>query len=147
MSLSDHFSEAELITHTGEPILDNDCPDSLAGNAIQQAEMLEECRVLVGPMSVHSWYRSPAVNTAVRGEPTSYHLLALATDFVVNGSVFSAFKTIVASDIQYDKIIFEHRNSDWIHIQSAKPGGVPRRQAMTSHLGPNDRMVYEVFNA
>ena len=143
MELSSHFSHDELV-HT-DTSLPNECPDSLAANALTQAELLEDCRVLVGPLHVSSWFRSTAVNTAVGGEPTSYHLLALATDVVPNGDASSAFRMLVASGIQYDKIILEKRKSYWLHIQSPKPGEKPRHQAFTSHVGANSRMEYEPF--
>jgi hypothetical protein len=143
MELSTHFSFEELNhTDTGLP---NECPDSLSANALTQAELLEECRVLVGPLHINSWFRNTEVNDAVGGEHDSYHLLALATDVVPNGDITNAFKMLVASGIQYDKIILEKRKSYWLHIQSPKPGEKPRHQAFTSHVGANSRMEYEPF--
>ena len=145
MELTRHFSITELNTHPGEPHLVNECPDSLSANALTQAELLEECRVLVGPLHINSWFRNTEVNDAVGGEHDSYHLLALATDVVPNGDITNAFKMLVASGIQYDKIILEKRHSSWIHLQSAKPGEKPRRQAFTSHVGDNQRMIYSNY--
>lgn len=145
MNLTEHFSIDELQAHTGEPDLDNICPDTLASNALRQSELLEECRVLVGPLHVNSWFRSPQVNDAVGGEEKSYHLLALATDVVPNGSTLSAFKTLVASGIQYDKIILEQRKSLWIHIQSPIDGFKPRRLAYTSKPNEDGKMVYTPY--
>ena len=146
--ISEHFSRDEVEhTDTGLP---NELPDSLVNNATHLAEdILEPLRVLLGPLHVSSWYRSRAVNEAVNGEETSYHLDALAADVVPNGDVFSAFKMIVTQldALPIDKVIFEHRNSDWIHIQGAQPGRVPRRQAFTSHPNPgaSHGMVYLAY--
>ena len=143
MNISDNFTWEEVQhTDTG---LDNNIPDALKDNAKRQAELLEQCRVFVGPLHVNSWYRCSAVNKAVGGEKTSYHQDALATDVVPKGDVFNAFKMLVASDLPYDKIIFEHRHSDWLHIQAHQPGREPRKQAFTAHPDGN-RMVYEVFH-
>lgn len=140
--ISEHFSYEEVTTtSTGIP---NELPASLQENADRQARLLEDCRVLVGPLHVNSWYRCSAVNKAVGGEKTSYHQDALATDVVPNGDVFKAFKMLVASGIEYDKIIYEKRKSEWIHIQSHQPGREPRKQAYTAHPEGN-RMVYVPF--
>lgn len=143
MNISDNFTWDEVQhTDTG---LDNNIPEALKPNAEKQAALLEECRVFVGPLRVNSWYRCSAVNKAVGGEKTSYHQDALATDVVPKGDVFKAFKMLVASDLPYDKIIYEKRNSQWVHIQSPQPGRAPRKQAYTAHPD-GGRMVYEPFN-
>ena len=145
--VSIHFSDEELVvTDSG---LDNVIPATLIPGATRHAEtLLEPLRVLLGPLQVNSWYRSPAVNAACGGEPTSYHLLGLATDVVPNGDVFAAFKMAVTqlNVLPIDQIIFEHRNSDWIHIGSAKDGAVPRHMALTSHKGDNGKMVYSRYD-
>ena len=144
MNISDNFTWDE-VQHTDTGI-ENNIPDALKDNAKRHADLLEECRVFVGPLRVNSWYRSSAVNKAVGGEKTSYHQDALATDVVPKGDVFNAFKMLVASDLPYDKIIYEKRKSEWIHIQSPQPGRAPRKLAYTAH--PEGwRMAYEVFNA
>ena len=141
--ISEHFSSEERDhTETGLP---NECPPDLASNVTRQAELLEDCRVLVGPLHVNSWYRSPSVNHAVGGEANSYHLLGLATDVVPNGSVLSAFKTIVASDLGYDKIILEQRNSMWIHIQSSMDNSRPRKLAYTAKPNESGKMIYTPY--
>lgn len=148
--VSEHFSESELVTtDTGLP---NEIPDTLMQNATRLAEeVLEPSRVLVGPLRVNSWYRCPAVNRAVGGDPNSAHLEARAADIVPNGDIFKAFKMIVASHVPYDKIIMEQRRhkdgsvSAWIHIQVRK-SGPPRRLAFTSN-NFSGSMKYEAFNA
>ena len=148
MNLSEHFSLEEC-EHT-EQDLPNELPDSLVNNATHLAEdILEPLRVLLGPLHINSWYRSPAVNSAVGGEEKSYHLDALAADVVPNGDCFSAFKMVVTQldSLPIDKVIFEHRNSDWLHIQAAQPGRVPRKQALTAKPNPgaSHGMCYELY--
>ena len=101
-------------------------------------------RQFVGQLRVNSWYRSRQVNNAVGGEQTSYHLDALATDVVPKGDVLNAFKMLVASDLDYDKIIYEKRRSEWIHIQSPQPGRSPRKLAYIAHPNGN-KMEYEQY--
>jgi len=149
VNFSEHFTHEEVEhTDTGLP---NSLPDSLVNNATHLAEdVLEPLRVLLGPLHVNSWYRSPSVNQAVNGEETSYHLDALAADIVPNGDCFSAFKMACSQldTLPIDKIIFEHRHSDWIHVQAAQPGRLPRKQAFVSHQSQtaSHGMVYEQFN-
>ena len=148
--VSEHFSEEEVIhTDTG---LDNEIPEPLKQNATRLAEdVLEPSRILIGPLTVNSWFRCPAVNRAVEGDPNSSHLEARAADVVPNGDVFRAFKMIVASDIPYDKIIFEQRKhkdgsiGKWIHIQVRKDG-TARRLASTSD-NFSGSMKYTAFHA
>lgn len=145
MDISAHFTSEEVeTTDTGLP---NACPDSLSSNAVALAtEALEPSRILVGPLHVNSWYRCKVVNQKVHGDPNSAHLEARAADVVPNGNVFNAFKMLVASDIPYDKIIFEHHNSDWIHIQIRGGGLAPRRLAFTAKPNAKGKMVYEAYN-
>jgi hypothetical protein len=135
--VSGHFSWDEVVTtDTG---LENEIPEVLKPNAQRLADtVLEPLRVLLGPMRVDSWYRSPAVNKAVGGEETSYHRLALAADCVPAGNVFNKFKLALTllDTLPIDQIIFEHRHSDWIHIGTAKDGATPRRQALVSEPNP-----------
>ena len=148
MNLSEHFSISEA-EHTDHDI-PNALPESLVNNATHLAQdILEPLRVLLGPLKVSSWYRCPALNTAVNGEANSYHLDALAADVVPNGDCFSAFKMALTlmAELPIDKIIYEHRNSDWLHIQAAQPGRVPRKQALIARPNPgaSHGMVYELY--
>ena len=53
-------------------------------NIIRTAQEMQKIRKLLGdrPIRVNSWYRNPAVNQLVGGEPNSVHLKGLAVDFV-----------------------------------------------------------------
>lgn len=142
--VSEHFSWDEVVTtNTG---LDNEIPEALKPNAIRLAEsVLEPLRVFLGPLTVNSWYRSPAVNKAKGGVETSYHRLALAADVVPNGDVVKAFKMAVLhiNGLPIDQIILEKgANGYWIHIGTNKGGVKPRRQAMTSHINKEGERVY-----
>ncbi len=143
-NVTGHFSWEEVVTtSTG---LENEIPETLKPNAVRLSEtVLEPLRVFLGPLRVDSWYRSAAVNKAVGGVESSYHRLALAADVVPNGDIEKAFRAALVhiNDLPIDQIILEHRHGKtWIHIGTSKDGVAPRRQAMTSHVDENDRMVY-----
>ena len=146
--VSEHFS-LEEVTHT-DTGLDNEIPEPLKQNATRLAEtILEPLRVILGPMRVNSWFRSPGVNKAVGGVESSYHRLALAADVVPNGDVFKAFKMALTllAELPIDQIIYEHHNSSWIHIGAAKDGESPRRQALIGEPDPTTgKMVYRAYH-
>lgn len=146
MSVSEHFTWEEVCTtKTGLP---NDIPETLKPYAEKLAlEVLEPMRVILGPLSVNSWYRSPAVNRTVGGVENSYHRLGLAVDVVPRGDVFKAFKMALTllHELPIDKIIYEKRNSPWIHIQIAKDGEKPKHLAFTAKPNSDGQMVYQRY--
>ena len=143
--VSPHFSWAEVQhTDTG---LANEIPLPLCKEAQRLAEeVLEPLRILLGPLAVNSWYRSPAVNAAVGGEVASYHLKGLAVDVVPTGYCLDKFKMALTllEELPIDKIILETHNSQWLHLQTNLEGLPPRHQALTSKMIGN-RMVYTLF--
>lgn len=122
MILSKHFSLAELtVTTTG---LANQ-PSSV--EVIERlrkvcANILEPVRDHFGKaVVVHSGYRSPAVNQAVKGSTASQHCKGEAADFHVAGAtVLEVAQWLAASDIDYDQLILENfvpgqATSGWVH--------------------------------
>lgn len=87
--------------------------------AIKVANKMEEVRTLLrhAPISINSWYRSPAVNNAVGGSRNSQHCTAEAVDFTARR--FGTPQEICmhlakyANDLEFDQLIFEHT---WVHI-------------------------------
>lgn len=79
---------------------------------------LDPIRALWGkPIGVNSGYRSPLLNRAVGGKPTSQHLRGEAAD-ITTGSVEGnrkLFDLILASGIDYDQLIDES-NYKWLHV-------------------------------
>lgn len=85
MMVSPHFSLAEAtVTATGLP---NEPPEHVMENIRVTAVYMEGLRAHLGGrrIRVHSWYRSPDVNAAVKGAETSDHLTGYALDFSVEG--------------------------------------------------------------
>lgn len=138
-ALTPNFTLEELTrTSTG---LQNDPPVSVAGNLLRLAGLLEEVRAMLGhcPIRVNSGYRSERVNRAVGGASNSAHMEGRAADIVpkCDLGVHGAFEVIRRSWLGYDKIILENRvgtDTYWIHIQVARQGEAPRRQAFIAQV-------------
>lgn len=132
MQLSEHFALAEL---KGSPKarqlkLDNEPDPETIGRLTRSAVLLERVRTALNdtPMTISSGYRSPALNKAVGGSPTSAHCLGYAIDFISPdfGAPFAVCNRILEAGISFDQLIHEYGR--WIHI-SFDPR--MRRQAMT----------------
>jgi len=93
---------------------------------------MERVRVLLGNRVIHidSWFRCPMLNKAVHGAEHSDHMLGWCVDFVCPsfGTPVEIAQAVVASDIQFDRIILE---GTWVHI-SFMPA--LRRQIETAHF-------------
>jgi len=118
--LTEHFKLKELVA-TSKPI-DNTPPNHVIDNLYTLAQALEKVRTACknNPITILSGYRSPDLNSAVKGSKTSAHMKGLAADFVVgNMTIREVFNTIRKSGIVYDQLILE---PTWIHIGlAAKP--------------------------
>jgi len=76
--LSPSYSVKDLIpTNTGA---NNQPPRSMEQSLKKLADVLEKIKSQIGPFNISSAYRSPAVNEAVGGSPTSRHSYAEAAD-------------------------------------------------------------------
>lgn len=98
------------------------------------ASKMEEVRTILKnkPILVNSAYRSPALNRAVGGAPTSQHCAGEAIDFICPGfgDCKAVCKAIIASGIDFDQIIWE---GTWVHLSFKK--GRARRSIKTAHFG------------
>lgn len=145
--ITEHYTEEDLeTTSTG---LENACPAIYRTNALRLAgEVLEPLWVVLGPLKINSWFRSPAVNKAVGGANNSAHTEARAADIVPRGNVEKAFKMALTllDELPIDQIIFEKRNDQWLHIAIAREGSVPRRMALIAEPDVNGRMVYRSYH-
>jgi len=106
--------------------------------------ILEPARDLLGvPISISSGYRSPLLNRAVGGAPTSAHLYGRAADIVPVGMPLGeAFDRLRRSDLPFDQIITEC--NAWIHIAIARDGEAPRRQMLSATGSPGSWKYTEV---
>lgn len=114
--MTPNFTIAELtVTNTGLANTPN--ADQLA-NIERLAATLERVRRVLGgkPLIVTSAFRSPAVNRAVGGSPTSAHVHGLAADFTCPryGSPLQVCTAIEESGIEFDQLIHEYGR--WVHL-------------------------------
>lgn len=89
MKLSKHFELAEFLvseTAARQGIANEPTPEVLDNLRRLCESVLEPLRVKLGrPVVITSGYRSPALNRAVGGSPTSHHLQGRAADLIVPG--------------------------------------------------------------
>ena len=139
MQLSEHFSLEELC-YSDTAIrngIDNLAPVHLHGNLSRLCAMLEEVRKVLGkPIHINSGYRSPNLNSLVRGQPSSQHLTGCAADIRIDGmKPDEVVRAIIASNIQFDQLIREF--DSWTHISVPnQEGSTPRGQTLIiDHAG------------
>lgn len=125
-----YFTLRELVkTNTG---LDNSPNAEVIQNLeAVVAHIMDPLRIALGePIRITSGYRSPAVNTAVKGAKHSQHTKGEAIDFVCSDNA-RAFRYI-RDHLPYDQLIWEKGNDkqpDWVHV-SYKRGGNNRKQIL-----------------
>lgn len=135
MKLTEHFTFEELIkSDIGVRHGINNTPtDPLVLNNLKHlAEGLEDVRrVLDGPITILSGYRSLPINTLVGSKSTSQHIKGLAADFVCPtfGSPKAIVDKIIQEGIKFDQLIWEF--DDWVHISFCEEGYKPRKQVLT----------------
>lgn len=148
MKLAEHFTWAEVErsrTAVAQQI-DNTVPRALYPNVLLMAARMEEIRTLLGDarIEVTSWYRCPALNTAIGSSDQSVHPLGLAVDFRPDGmDLDEAFERIRTSGIPFDQLIIETAGaSRWIHVGLFRR---PRGDAMTATVitvpGPGGKPI------
>jgi len=124
MKLSEHFTLQELTASdwASRNGVDNTPLSDVIGSLIKVAEKLEEVRaILKQPIIVNSGYRSPKVNKAIGGKPTSDHQYGLAVDFKCPafGTPEDICRALAATDIKYDQLILEFATPEgggWVHL-------------------------------
>ena len=126
--LSTHVSVATFTKSTTAPQLgiDNGLPEDLLARAQGYCtNLFEKMRTTLGdqPINVHSGFRCLALNTALKGSPTSDHMVANAMDFDCNNRMTlpQAFKMILQSDLKWKQFMLEgvtaaNPKGGWLHI-------------------------------
>jgi putative chitinase len=129
--LSPNFSLAEFLesdTATRLRIRNSPPPKALA-RLYNTAAGMEEVRRVLGNIAifVSSGYRSPALNKAVGGSPTSDHIDGDACDFKAPdfGTPLAICHALVKAGIKFDQLIEE---GTWVHISF---GPRMRQQVLT----------------
>ncbi len=142
MYLSEHFSLREL-TKTSVNI-ENVPNEAQVENLKRVCRWLERLRRrwndLYGegddPIVINSGYRSPAVNKAVGGAPTSNHLTGCAVDIRVAGLEQLLRYAVILLDISdesgedFDELLLERKGAVmWLHF-AVRPSGNRRKVRM-----------------
>lgn len=125
MRLTDHFTLSELC-HTSTGL--QNVPSGAHQHALTVLceTLLEPLRAHLGPVRVHSGYRSPEVNAAIRGARFSQHLKGEAADIDVPGHDLAEVMRwiVLASGLTYGQVILEGHspgNPTWIHASLGPP--------------------------
>lgn len=135
--LSHHFSWKEAtVTQTGLPNTptNQDHIDRISYTALQ----MEIVRAVLGrnPIIISSWYRSPAVNKAVGGVPTSEHAVGAAVDFKcpVYGTPYQICQSLLQHShvLNYNQLIYE---GAWVHISFPPDGTKGKNEVLTMKAG------------
>ena len=138
-NLSEHFSLAELTkTNTG---IENVPNEAQVENLKRVCRWLERLRKRWNdkygdgddPIIINSGFRSPEVNKAVGGVPTSNHLTGCAVDIRCIGMEQALRYASILLDISdmsredFDELLIEQKRSVvWIHF-AVRPSGNRRR--------------------
>lgn len=129
--LSPHFTLRELVK-SSDAIrmgIDNTPSEEIAENLRAICEtILEPVREHYGiPFTPNSGYRSPELNTAIKGAKNSQHMLGCAVDIEVPGVSNYDLADWIRTHLVYDQVILEfHKsgdpNSGWVHVSYLKTG-------------------------
>ena len=101
------------------------------------------------PIYVSSFFRSEALNKAIRGSSSSTHMKGEAMDLdadvygkVTNAQIFHYIK----DNLEFDQLIWEFgtdKNPDWVHVSLSK--GNNRKQILVAKR-VEGKTVYEFYN-
>lgn len=149
MNLSPHFSLDEL-THseTAQRRNINNTPSvEVLANLTRLAKVLEVIRIRLGynPLIIHSGYRSPELNAAIGGTPTSAHCHGLAADFVCPGygSPYGVAKAISETPDLMSLLQQLIHEWSWIHVAIPPLGETAKQELLTkrSSTEPYERGI------
>lgn len=143
MSLDGHitpnFQWSEALRTTHRDLLDANRAYAEADPEVQRwcrelaTQILEPIRARWGVVSIHSWVRCPALNSAVGGVRTSDHLVGAAADLHVEGGTLDElFAWVASSQLPYSQVIREPigaGEAGWVHVSVQRPGR-PVRQVI-----------------
>lgn len=129
MKLSPHFSLAEFTKSQTAVRRGIDNTPSLA--AIDNLQLLvdnvlQPVRMHFGrPVTISSGYRSPKLNTAIGGSPTSDHCLGMAADIEIVGIDNRQLATFIRDNLPFTQLILEFYtdgvpDSGWVHVSYDK---------------------------
>jgi zinc D-Ala-D-Ala carboxypeptidase len=129
MKLSPHFNLAEF-TKSQTAVRRNidNTPSLTAIDNLQLLvdNVLQPVRLNFGrPVTVSSGYRSPHLNVAIGGSPTSDHCLGMAADIEIVGVDNRELANYIRYNLKYTQLILEFytdgvADSGWVHVSYDK---------------------------
>jgi zinc D-Ala-D-Ala carboxypeptidase len=132
MNLSKNFTLRELTrSQTAERrgIDNTPTPEAIENLRALCGNILQPLRDVVGPVTVTSGYRGPALNKAVGGNERGQHPLGQAADIECFAmSTRALAEKIIELKLPFDQLILEGhnpsvKNSGWVHVSHKKDGG------------------------
>lgn len=155
--LSPHFSFSEMTRTDNRRFLEKNRQPPIelipAGIALCTT-LLEPIREhFKAPLIVHSAYRCPELNTAIKGSPTSQHRLLEACDFHLHGvDMTETWEWIwKESGLKFGQLLLEgfsqsYPHPGWIHISLGAPFRDSKKcgQVMTYHIATNKYTTVDI---
>lgn len=125
MNLSPHFTLAEM-TRTSSGLANVPTDAEVKALTALCVTLLEPVRNRFGPVSIHSGFRSKAVNAKIGGSKTSQHMRGEAADFHCPGATLEDVMRwiVVESGLSYGQVILEGHTAGeptWIHLSLGSP--------------------------
>lgn len=120
MTLTRNFTLEEFArsqTATSRRIDNWPPPQAQAALKLLCEKVLQPLRDAQGSVTITSGYRSPALNSAIKGAPSSQHMKGEAADIKM-ADMKRAFE-FIRKNLRFDQLIWEYGNDqqpDWIHV-------------------------------
>ncbi len=101
--------------------LNNEVPENLLKNLYALCvNVLQPLRDAMGPVTITSGYRSPAVNEEIGGSSTSQHMAGEAADLVISGKSVRQVCNYIDRNLPHDQLIYEF--GSWTHVSYRSSG-------------------------
>lgn len=149
MNLSKHLTLAEAIRSESAKRLgvsNMPTPEHLENGKIVAEKIFEPIREFVGsPVYISSFYRSKALNKAIKGSATSQHCTMEAIDIDMDGTdtTNKEIFDFIKNNLEFDQLINEFPvdgNPSWVHV-SYNTKGKQRKQILKASK-INGKTVY-----
>lgn len=102
------------------------------------------------PIHISSGYRSPALNQAIKGSPTSEHCSGEALDIDMDGSPHGVSNKMIfdyiKDNLSFNQLIWEFgtpNNPDWVHV-SYSASGRQRKQVLRA-VKVKGKTIYQAY--
>lgn len=128
MKLTEHFDLDEFLesqTATRKGIYNTPPVEAVDYISNLCEAVLEPLRLALGPVRILSGYRSPDLNFAIGGSPSSQHMRGQAADLMLPGKPLNEVWNWIFDNANYDQLIREFPPGGWIHVSYI---GTPTRR-------------------